>query len=65
MSVHTQLERCNDAELKILQDPSTSYWLKERVVELANRDPVDAFNDVSVLRTLQEKRLEDIARSRR
>lgn len=45
---------------QILNDPSTSYWLRDALTTSLNRDPVDALNDVDILLTACEKRLTDI-----
>jgi len=45
----------------VLADPTVSYWLKERIEELKERDPVDALNDIEVLKHLTELRLEELA----
>lgn len=39
---------------EIIQDTSTSHWLKQAVIELWDRDVVDALNDLDVLRELLE-----------
>ncbi|OQW99167.1 MAG: hypothetical protein BWK73_50940 [Thiothrix lacustris] len=38
----------------ITTDPTASYWLKQAVTELWERDVVDALNDLDVLRDLLE-----------
>ena len=45
---------------QILDDPSTSYWLRDALTTSLNRDPVDALNDVDILLEACEKRLADI-----
>lgn len=45
----------------ILSDPTASYWLKQRIEELQERDPVDALNDIEMLKRLTESRLEEMA----
>ena len=44
-------------EQAILQDPSTSYWLKEQLKRTGGRDPVDAINDTEVLLSVLKTRL--------
>ncbi len=39
---------------EITTDPSASYWLKQAVTQLWERDTVDALNDLDVLRDLLE-----------
>lgn len=34
---------------EILEDPSTSHWLKDALASSINRDPVDMRNDIDVL----------------
>ena len=44
-----------DHDLKaIQQDPTASYWLKQAVTQLWERDVEDALNDLDVLRELLE-----------
>ncbi len=47
-------------EKKILNDPSTSFWLKEAIQNCAGRDPIDVLNDLDILHELTEQRIEDI-----
>jgi hypothetical protein len=35
--------------LTVTEDPATSYWLKNALIEAINRDPVDAAQDAEVL----------------
>jgi hypothetical protein len=35
--------------LKVVEDPSTSHWLKQSLVGAINRDPVNAANDAEEL----------------
>lgn len=39
-----------------MESPTTSYWLKGALADLAKRDPVDALSDVETLRWIQELR---------
>ena len=41
----------------ILESNDTSWWLKNALRTLLNRDPVDALNDVEVLKIVAEKEL--------
>jgi hypothetical protein len=41
----------------ILADFSTSYWLRDAIIALDNRDPVDALNDSLALVKVCEERL--------
>lgn len=47
-------------ELEILQDPSASYWVKERMMELSKRDPVQSINELELLLELQQERLSKV-----
>lgn len=38
-------------------DPSTSFWLKRALNDLNNRDPLDAYNDVHLLKIVFEQKL--------
>lgn len=33
----------------LITDPTTSHWLRDRLAEIDERDPVDAVNDCEVL----------------
>lgn len=44
----------------IMNDPSTSDWLKRSVLALSRRDPVDALGDASVLIMLVTQRIEEL-----
>jgi len=41
----------------ILESNDTSWWLKNALRTLLERDPVDALNDVEVLKIVAEKEL--------
>jgi hypothetical protein len=41
-------------------DPCSSYWLKERIKELRERDPFDALRDIETLNWLFEMRVEEL-----
>ena len=34
---------------EILKDPATSYWLRDALTALLERDPVDALHDIEIL----------------
>ncbi len=40
----------NSLAIRILTDPSASYWLKDAIKGLVDRDPVDALADAEALR---------------
>lgn len=44
-------------------DPCSSYWLKERIKELKERDPFDALRDIETLNWLFEMRAEELKAS--
>jgi hypothetical protein len=41
-------------------DPCSSYWLKQRIQELKERDPFDALRDIETLNWLFEMRAEEL-----
>lgn len=41
---------------RVLQDPSTSFWLRAALLSCLSRDPVDAANDAEVLALLLNER---------
>ena len=41
-------------------DPCSSYWLKQRIKELKERDPFDALRDIESLNWLFEMRAEEL-----
>lgn len=45
--------------MKLLEDPSTSNWLKACLCDISMRDPVDMLNDVEVLRHVLEIELSE------
>lgn len=45
-------------ESEILNDPATSYWLKEQINAASNRDIVDVLDDAELLVAVLKKRLE-------
>ena len=47
-------------EAQILQSLSTSFWLREAIKSLAQRDPLDALNDAETLLQVQRQRLDDM-----
>ena len=42
---------------QVLEDPATSWWLKEAVQMGLQRDPVDALNDAIALAAVMDSRL--------
>lgn len=42
----------------LLADPTTSYTLRQRILEDAQRDAVDSLNEAEVLMTMQRLRFE-------
>ena len=47
----------------IRNHPAISYWLKDALAALDQRDPVDALQDAEILLALAEKRLFEIHNS--
>jgi hypothetical protein len=45
-------------ENDILEDPSASYWLKQLIQSTKTRDSVDVLNDLDLLKSIIEKRLQ-------
>ncbi|MCC7464506.1 MAG: hypothetical protein IT480_18835 [Gammaproteobacteria bacterium] len=44
----------------VLEDPSSSFWLKASIRTALERDPVDALNDAIVLASLLEGHLREV-----
>jgi|TARA_Y100001970_G_C14164171_1_gene820299 hypothetical protein len=44
----------------ILNDPSSSFWLKEAIQNCTGRDPIDVLNDLDILYELTKQRIDDI-----
>ncbi|WP_290573509.1 hypothetical protein [Idiomarina sp.] len=53
--------RKGEYEKALINDPSTSYWLKEQFEKTAERDPVDALNDAESLVSALRARLKLLA----
>lgn len=51
-----QLQRLETHRQTISADPAASYWLKQAITQLWERDVVDALNDLDVLRELLEEK---------
>ena len=45
---------------RILTDPSASYWLKQAIKDMLNRDALDAVCDAECLAGLLKERLHEI-----
>ena len=41
---------------QIIDDPSTSYWLRDALTTSLNRDPVDTLNDIEILQRVHTAR---------
>lgn len=52
MTNHPSTQRYETTKSAILSDPSSSYWLKNAIRDLEQRDPVDASNDALALAKL-------------
>ena len=55
-TVKEQLQWLETHRQTISTDPAASYWLKQAVTQLWERDVVDALNDLNVLRELLEEK---------
>ena len=45
---------------RTLDDPTSSYWLKDAIQALDERDPVDALHDARALAGAQQRRCDEI-----
>ena len=43
-----------------LNNPATSYWLKDALETSLKRDPIDALMDVSILQEILKKRADEL-----
>ena len=50
---------CEEAQ-KIMNDLYTSFWLRDALCALLNRDPVDALDDAEILADIMRKNLDEI-----
>lgn len=55
-SLEQQLKALESSVQTITTDPAASYWLKQAVTELWERDVVDALNDLDTLRGLLKEK---------
>jgi hypothetical protein len=55
---HTELPQIEE----VLRDPAASFWLKDALRSVLERDPVDAANDAMVLARLLDRRCRAILR---
>jgi hypothetical protein len=46
----------------VLNDRSTSYWLRDAILALTERDPVDAAHDAHYLASLMDARVKELQR---
>lgn len=44
----------------LLEDPSASFWLKQAIADLAERDPVDAYRDAELLLAVAQTRYHQV-----
>jgi hypothetical protein len=50
-----------DAEItKLLEDPSTSFWLRDALRAALSRDYIDAANDAAILAVVLESRAQQL-----
>lgn len=45
---------------EIINDPASSFWLKEAIGKCLERDPVDALNDAETLVAVLKTRLDSV-----
>ena len=53
----TEPKTIEQSILAVTEDPTTSYWLRDAIVGLMERDPVDAANDADFLSDLMRERV--------
>jgi hypothetical protein len=58
--VNTRYDSTKDLLQGICADPSTSYWLKDALQSLLQRDPVDAVNDSRLLADIMQARYDEV-----
>lgn len=46
-----------EKEQAILDDPSASFWLKAKIKEVKDRDPVDVLNDMQLLEVVVKAKI--------
>ncbi|WP_394222590.1 hypothetical protein [Alteromonas gracilis] len=44
-------------EQQIINDPTTSFWLREAIRNCIDRDPIDVLNDLDILYKITEQRI--------
>jgi hypothetical protein len=60
MTVNNRYDSTEDLLQGICGDPSTSYWLKDALQSLLQRDPVDAVNDSRLLADIMQARYDEV-----
>ena len=45
-------------EARVLNDPASSYWLRDRILDTRNRDPLDALRDAEMLVKILKARVQ-------
>lgn len=56
----TKTVKATKFKYDLIKDPSVRYWVKDQLEALENRDPVDALNDICLLKKYCEMRLAEI-----
>lgn len=58
-----QMERVEESYLsmrmRVMNDPSSTFWLRKAVAQLEQRDPVDALMDAEYLLKMMTRRMEE------
>ena len=49
-----------DRKQALLQDPSTPYWVRRLLTDLAQKDPVDVLHALEVLHALMQRRVDEL-----
>lgn len=54
------MDNIEQLETALINDPSTSYWLKQQLQITMTRDPLDGLNDAELLVMVLKFRLDNI-----
>ncbi|MGK2231132.1 MAG: hypothetical protein ACI92O_000290 [Colwellia sp.] len=54
------MDNIEQLETTLINDPSTSYWLKQQLQITMTRDPLDGLNDAELLVMVLKFRLDNI-----
>lgn len=53
------ISRQKDLEQRVMQDPSSSFWLKEQIEATDERDVLDVMKDVEILLSIIHQRFNE------